>query len=66
MNCDNCVHSGICMKEASARKYEESIMALDTPKGLSTNVKCDRFRMKFGSPIGDTIRKSIKTDKKGN
>lgn len=51
MNCDNCVHSGICVKEAEARKYEEAIMALNAPTGLSATVKCDRFRMKFGTTI---------------
>lgn len=61
MNCDKCLHSGVCRYEDDARKFEESINKFTAekarfvvdgaikPECIEFIFKCSRFRIKYGS-----------------
>lgn len=48
MNCDHCVHTGLCMYEEGARKYEERIgKDKDKPALIDILIKCKKFNQKI-------------------
>lgn len=46
MNCDKCIHSGVCAHEVASRNAEESI-AKSFPENLLVGIRCKNFVMKF-------------------
>jgi hypothetical protein len=46
MNCDKCMHSGICSFEVASRHAEKSIPEV-FPKNLLVGIRCKNFMMKF-------------------
>lgn len=50
MNCDKCQHSGICMYEEGARRYEGRVKEAaeaDKPAFIEFRISCQKFKFKY-------------------
>lgn len=49
MNCDKCMHSGLCIYEEGARIFEKSLEDVEKSKPalISFNLACEKFQFKF-------------------
>lgn len=50
MNCDKCLHAGVCKNEEFARSVETSInqtIGNDEESLMSVTIRCKKFKMKY-------------------
>lgn len=54
MNCDKCVHSGVCKDEETSRNAETKIQSVvnetaiaESPFGVKALIYCKNFKMKW-------------------
>lgn len=50
MNCDRCIHAGVCINEPESRKIEQTVvnnMPNVMPENLRWGLICKNFRMRY-------------------
>lgn len=59
MNCDKCLHSGICLYEEGARKFENDISTIEKPAFINTKVECEKFSFKYQNHVKKATPKNV-------